>query len=210
MRDHFLGRLTLAPSCLDKHGRSLFLVFDVDRRFYDRLSVFAAVLRRRGLERAAFATEGSSFGRGKVVVTLRQPIPQAQAQALAASIIEEARADLLFGAEGADEVTVFPKGGSAAGNTVRLFGTNLARREGEATARPRSISMAGSLISHISNRPRSRRSRPHYHLQAVAEAGSPSQVVCPPLSFSREMIVGTDRLGSPTCFRSRTLAPVAP
>jgi len=133
-RSHFKGKTTLAPSCLDKSGRALFVVFDVDRRFYERLSIFATVLRRRGLERAAFATEGSDDGsdrnlcRGKIVLTLAEPMPQVQAQGLASSIIEEARADILFGLEESPhEISVFPRGGSPQGNVVRLFGTNKSR-----------------------------------------------------------------------------------
>jgi hypothetical protein len=121
---HLRGVDTIALSTVDG-DRANFLAFDLDDRFEVRLSIFADVLSRRGLDRASFATSGSSPGRGKVVVTLAKTVPKLDAIRL----VREIRSDLFahedFGGVAMSDFATFPQNGD--GGHVRLLGINRRR-----------------------------------------------------------------------------------
>jgi hypothetical protein len=121
---HLRGHDSIAVSAV--HGEKVnFIAVDVDEKFEERLPIFADVLRKRGLAKASFAISGSSRGRGKVVVTLAERLPQRQGIALVASIIAEATADPRFGPYKKKDLTTWPQCGD--GGHVRIFGRNLRR-----------------------------------------------------------------------------------
>lgn len=121
---HLRGDCTIAMSAVD-NGFANFLAFDIDQHFEVRLPVVRNVLRRRGLERASFAVNGSSVGRGKVVVTLAKRVPQSVARRLAFRIVAEMQNEKVFGTVLKGSVSVYPTGGD--GSFVRLFGRNRQR-----------------------------------------------------------------------------------
>jgi hypothetical protein len=161
-RKHMTGVKTLAVSCL-RLRKALFIAFDIDARFNERLCVIKGVLKQRGIASAAFAIEGTDAGRGKIVLTFKEPIPQAQAVTLANDILREAQADLFFGASNGD-VTVFPNHGMPAGNTVRLFGINLRRGSGELTEAPQSLDGELSDLWYVTPADIGAEAAPEYHL----------------------------------------------
>lgn len=60
-------------------AKASFLCVDIDKLFKQRLPIVVEELRRRGWHQAAFYTNGSSEGKGKVIITLREPLAQARA-----------------------------------------------------------------------------------------------------------------------------------
>jgi len=161
-RKHMTGVKTLAVSCL-RLRKALFIAFDIDARFNERLCVIKGVLEQRGIASAAFAIEGTDAGRGKIVLAFKEPIPQAQAVTLANDILREAQADLFFGASNGD-VTVFPNRGKPAGNTVRLFGINPRRGSGELTEAAPSLDGELSDLWYVTPADIGAEAAPEYHL----------------------------------------------
>ena len=121
---HLRGDDTIALSTVSV-GKAKFLAVDVDRDFNLRLPIFRAVLARRELDYSAFAVTGSDPGRGKIIVALRQQIPQRQAVRLVQDILADAVADADFGTYKAKDASVYPTGGD--GSHVRILGRNLRR-----------------------------------------------------------------------------------
>lgn len=117
--DHLFGGVVLAVGCVNEDGAN-FLAFDCDEGFGERLPIYAAVLQRRGLAGAAFATTGTTPGRGKVIVTLARRLPQPFARALALEIQGEVVADPRFGDVRASALTAFPTAGD--GSYCRVLG----------------------------------------------------------------------------------------
>ena len=97
-----------------------FLCWDIDERFQDRLPILRAVLARHGMDKAAFATSGSTEERGKVILPLATPIVQAESSKLVKAVHEECKAEILWGVEGEHKTDTFPKGGE--GGIVRILG----------------------------------------------------------------------------------------
>lgn len=110
---HLRGLDSLALSAIDG-GKANFLAIDIDKRFEERLSVFADILADRNLEKAAFAISGSGPGRGKVVITLATRLPQRQAVRLVQDVAEDAKSHVLFGSYKPSDLTSFPLGGEGA------------------------------------------------------------------------------------------------
>lgn len=123
---HLLGSDTIAVSVVDG-GRANFLAIDVDANFEQRLPIFAAALRERGLATAAFAVTGSSPGRGKVIITLQNRLPQRQAVTMVDGIVSEVLDSPGFGQFKSSEVSTFPTNGD--GSHVRLLGRNQRRAQ---------------------------------------------------------------------------------
>ncbi len=123
---HIADEFTLAVSAVYRK-QALFLAWDIDENFQERLEAFSAVLYDHGMGSAAFATSGSEWDRGKIILTLARPIPQSQGVAFARTILEEAAKAPEFGDP--KQVTVFPNAGSAAGNTCRILGRNRKRSQ---------------------------------------------------------------------------------
>jgi hypothetical protein len=121
---HLQGFDTIGLSAVDGE-KANYLAVDIDEDFERRLPIFADVLRARGWDKASFAVNGSGPGRGKVVVTLQERLPQRQAIHLVQSLTAEASADPRFGEFKAKDLTLFPQGGD--GGHCRLFGRNLRR-----------------------------------------------------------------------------------
>lgn len=117
--DHLFAGITLAVQCVAENGAN-FLAFDCDERIIERLPVYKDVLERRGLAKAAFVTTGSTPGRGKIVVTLANRIPQGFAADLARAIHEEVSADPRFGEVRRKTLTTFPSEGD--GSFCRVLG----------------------------------------------------------------------------------------
>ena len=86
---HFRGETAIAISCADGESARI-LAWDIDERFDERAVCLAAVLARHDLHRYAIATEGSSAGRGKIVIFC-EPAPQASARDKALDILDQAR-----------------------------------------------------------------------------------------------------------------------
>lgn len=109
--------------------KALFLAWDIDALFQERLAVFAEVFMARGWYSAAFAVSGSTEQRGKLILTLAEAIPQTAGVSLVRAILDGCKRDPRFGPVAAGDVTMFPNSGSAAGNTVRILGRNRSRRD---------------------------------------------------------------------------------
>lgn len=128
---HLRGQSTLTLSPLSKiNGQTcvLFICFDIDEMFMQRLGIVREVLDELGTLPAAWAATGSDDGRGKVILSLASPMPQKDAVILASCILDKARRRLLWGTE-TKKVDVFPKRGQ--GGVVRILGRNQVRaREG--------------------------------------------------------------------------------
>lgn len=77
--------------CSTYRGKANFLAFDVDSRFDERMPILVLMLKKRCLEKGAFITTGSSEGKGKVIIVLERPIPQATANETLQSILRDAR-----------------------------------------------------------------------------------------------------------------------
>lgn len=127
------GDCSVALSAVDNRFAN-FLAFDIDEQFLARLPVVSSVLRRNRLDRAAFAVSGSSTGRGKVVVSLAQRIPQSVARRLVFRLLGEMQHDADFGSVRKGTVSVYPTGGD--GSFVRIFGRNRQRSRHSATEVP--------------------------------------------------------------------------
>ena len=117
--DHLAGRKVFAFSVVTAKKAS-FLALDVDEAFPQRLPIIRAVLEAKGLEKAAFITDGSDPGRGKVVITLSKVMFQHSAVALVKSILEECTKDEAFGDP--SDITAFPK--KFSGGICRIAGCN--------------------------------------------------------------------------------------
>ncbi len=132
-------------------GRANFLAIDIDRSFHKRLIILRSVLERRDLAKAAFAVGGSSIGHGKVVITLANRLPQAQAQQLIQEIIAEGKEHPDFGDVGKD-ISVYPTGGD--GSYVRLLGRNR-MRVGPGILREEPMDLDGDLSDLVAVEPAS-------------------------------------------------------
>lgn len=121
---HIRGEHALAFNVVHRKRKVNFLCFDMDAEFPKRLKILARVLEQMGLASASFATNGSSFGKGKVIVTFVRPMSRAQAEKIRDEIIDKAT---LLGLECTKEnkVDVFPTDGE--GGLVRILGRNVAR-----------------------------------------------------------------------------------
>jgi hypothetical protein len=110
-----------------------FIAFDIDKRFEERVATARPVLRQLGLERAVVCTNGSSQGRGKIIVTFRTRVNLAAAIELQQLIYETlgATAPGLFPCKPVKgDIDLFPVkvGTSAAGHGVlRIGGRNRGR-----------------------------------------------------------------------------------
>jgi hypothetical protein len=140
--EHFRGIQTIAVSAV-KAERALFLAWDIDRMFIQRLGIIRRVLSKRHFAEAAFAIQGDE-DRGKIVLTLSSSIPQPQGVALSTAILSDAASNLRFGVINGD-VTTFPNEGSSAGNTVRLFGKNRKRLDDALCLCEAPLDLTGSL-----------------------------------------------------------------
>jgi hypothetical protein len=102
----------------------------VDESFELFLPLIVDELKKRKWERGAFATDGSSAGRGKVVLCIRPRIPQAlavrYAKEIGDAVMERAQAELLIKIDAAN-FSAYPKNGCA---VVRILGRNR-RRNGK-------------------------------------------------------------------------------
>jgi hypothetical protein len=124
--DHCRDRGCIALSCVSARGEALFIAWDIDRRFYQRLDGFREALDARGMADAAIIVDGSTMGHGKIILTLGAPIPQAQAMRLVADVLADAARHPCFGAYSGADITTFPQSGQ--GGHVRVFGRNRKRR----------------------------------------------------------------------------------
>ena len=118
--DHLFGGSVFAVACVNEDGCNFF-AFDCDEWFAARLPIYAKVLEGRGLAKAAFATTGSTRGRGKVVVTLANRISQSYAVELAKAISAEVIALDDFGMVKSGTLTAFPSAGN--GSHCRIGGS---------------------------------------------------------------------------------------
>jgi hypothetical protein len=123
--NHLIDGDCLALMCCHG-GLAKFVCWDIDWAFEARLIVVKQVLADHGFQRAAFAINGSSTGRGKVVLTFVTPVDQDAARILADDLLAEFASDARFGSfvKGRD-VSVYPTRGDGSG--VRLFGRNRLR-----------------------------------------------------------------------------------
>lgn len=114
---------TLTPYgfCVINKGRAGFLCLDFDSLVKPRMEVARRVLERRGMLGASFKTNGSDPDRGKVIVTLAHPMPQAQAVETINEIFEECCSHPEFG--GPDKVDRRPQAGE--GGLLRVLGRNV-------------------------------------------------------------------------------------
>jgi hypothetical protein len=110
--DHLFGGVTLAVEVACDF-KANFLAWDCDEDFPRRLSIYTKALARRGLDKAAFVTNGSTPERGKVVVTLAERIPQDYAVTLTKEIAAEVTADPDFGVSLPSKLTTFPSNGKS-------------------------------------------------------------------------------------------------
>ena len=122
--DHLRGITTFSLASVEE-GRANFLAWDIDVRFEERLQAFRHILLQRGLATSAFAVTGSSRGRGKVVLVLKDRLPQQQAVRLAKELLGEAARHAAFGPFSSADVSVYPTEGD--GSFVRLLGRNRRR-----------------------------------------------------------------------------------
>ena len=121
LRRHIKGEITLAFAAA-RNRRTRFACIDDDTGFPSRLPIYEAVLSDLGLDRAAFATPGSSPQRMKIVVVFSADTPQHQAKAVVESIITKASQHPGFGTV---DVQHYPTAGE--GGIVRILGRNLGR-----------------------------------------------------------------------------------
>jgi hypothetical protein len=120
---HLTGKVTKG-FCYASGGFANFLAWDVDENFELLAPFIVDELKKRKWERGAFATDGSSAGRGKIVLCIRPRIPQAlairYAEELGSAVIERAKTELLLPID-SDKFSAYPKNGCA---VVRILGRN--------------------------------------------------------------------------------------
>lgn len=123
---HLAGKTSLAP-CVVTGGFANFIGWDLDENFDLLLAFFADRLRSRGWQNAAFATTGSSSGRGKIVLCFKPRIPQVVAHRIAHEIFEEVRSEVALTTItfGEAKPSIFPSLGLGA--NVRILGRNKGR-----------------------------------------------------------------------------------
>jgi hypothetical protein len=123
---HLTGKVTKG-FCYAAGGFANFLAWDVDENFEPLAPFIVDELKKRKWERGAFATDGSSAGRGKIVQCIRPRIPQTlairYAEEVRSAVIERAQAELLLKIDAA-KFTAYPKNGCA---VVRILGRNRIR-----------------------------------------------------------------------------------
>ena len=126
---HLRGDQTLATSPLVSiagYPYGLFICWDIDELFHQRLPVMRDVLANMGALSGGWAATGSDAQRGKVILSLASPMLQDESVTLASSVLREARSNLLWGPD-SKKVDTFPKGGQ--GGVVRVLGRNQSRTE---------------------------------------------------------------------------------
>lgn len=123
---HCADHECIALGCVNARGEALFLVWDIDVRFRQRLPGIREALGTRGWDGAALIIDGSGPGRGKVVLTLATPIPQQQAIRIAGDVLTDAAKHATFGEYSGSDISTFPQHGQ--GGHARLFGRNRKRR----------------------------------------------------------------------------------
>ncbi len=126
---HLRGEKTLALSPLANvagYPCALFICWDIDELFRQRLPVMRKVLDELGASSGAWAATGSDEGRGKVLLSFASPMLQDDSVRFASNVLLNARGHLLWGPD-TKKVDTFPKGGQ--GGVVRILGRNLSRTE---------------------------------------------------------------------------------
>jgi len=129
---HVRGDETFAIQCVTRVRKlALFVAIDVDAEFeVGVLPLVRELFAQIGgdeLLTASFTTDGSEFGRGKVIVTFAQPIPQHDARAFAAHVEHRIRSSEIGRILEQRQLDAFPKWQS--GGDVRVLGRN-AKRSG--------------------------------------------------------------------------------
>lgn len=113
--------------CYAAGGFANFLAWDVDENFELLAPFIVDELRKRKWEKGAAATNGSSAGRGKIVLFIKPRIPQAlairYAEEIRCAVVERANTELLLAID-ADKFSAYPKNGCA---VVRILGRNRIR-----------------------------------------------------------------------------------
>ncbi len=127
VRRHLAGEISLAFAVVEaKTARTI--VVDVDAAFETVLPVLRARAVEVGgsdLVDAAFITNGSSAGRGKLVISLAAPVPRDDARRLGLDLRARVRQSEPGRALATSDVSVFPQNQS--GGVVRVLGRNIAR-----------------------------------------------------------------------------------
>jgi hypothetical protein len=115
---HLSGEVTLALQCVSL-GRAHFGALDVDSRFEELIPLIAdAALRLGGpsLLEALWFTTGSTAGRGKAIISPRQPVHDWAMR----TVIESLRADVLHALGSTAKIETFPRCGG--GGFLRVLG----------------------------------------------------------------------------------------
>jgi hypothetical protein len=120
---HLTGEVTKG-FCYAAGGFANFLAWDLDENFELLAPFIVDELKKRKWEQGAGATDGSSAGRGKIVLFISPRIPQGlgirHANEIRHAVIERAQTELLLSID-PEMFSAYPKNGCA---VVRILGRN--------------------------------------------------------------------------------------